>query len=110
LLNDNMNTSDSTPLLDVDGIMGPKTQAAIEAFQKNIVGMGQPDNRVDPSGPTFKALLQIGCPQPEENFPYSENTFAVIGQLADTIKSFSKQFDVPPIAVAGSIADEYNTM
>src|SRR5512135_15761 len=77
LLNDNMSKPDSAPLLDVDGIMGPKTQAAIEAFQKDVVGMGRPDSRVDPDGPTFKELVKIGCPQPDENYPYSENTFTV---------------------------------
>lgn len=44
----------------------------------------------------------------EPNYPYDEKTFALISSLADQIKSFSAKYDVPPIAVAGSIADEYN--
>jgi len=43
--------------LRVDGQMGPKTLAAIEAFQRVIVGMKEPDARVDPGGATLKALV-----------------------------------------------------
>jgi hypothetical protein len=43
--------------LRVDGQIGPKTLDAIEAFQRLVVGMDQPDARVDPSGKTLKALV-----------------------------------------------------
>jgi hypothetical protein len=53
---------------------------------------------------------EVFCKEtPTENYPYSDDTFVVIAGLADTIKDFSRRYDVPPIAVAGSIADEYNT-
>ncbi|MCA9183005.1 MAG: peptidoglycan-binding protein, partial [Planctomycetales bacterium] len=39
-----------------DGLVGPKTIAAIEEFQKRVVRMSMPDGRVDPGGATFRAL------------------------------------------------------
>ena len=42
------------------------------------------------------------------NYPYDDRTFALISALADQIKTYSAKLGVPPIAVAGSIADEYN--
>ena len=42
--------------LGEDGVIGPKTIAAIEEFQRRVVGMSQPDGRVDPGGATLKAL------------------------------------------------------
>jgi len=110
LLNDNIRKFGPLTDLKVDGLAGPHTVAAIEAFQRRLVGMSQPDGRVDPHGPTLKALLRCGCDSPQENFPYSDDTFAVIGRLAEPIKAYSRRFGIPPIAVAGSIADEYNTM
>ena len=68
LLNDNMRKLTPLPLLKVDGIVGTRTLGAIEAFQKRVVGMAQPDVRVDRHGPTFKALLGCGCDPPQENF------------------------------------------
>jgi peptidoglycan hydrolase-like protein with peptidoglycan-binding domain len=110
LLNDNLRKLAPLNELNVDGISGPNTLAAITAFQGRVVGMPQPDGRVDPHGPTLKALLRCGCDNPIENFPYTDDTFSLIGRLADMIKVYSKLMGVPPIAVAGSIADEYNTM
>ena len=43
------------PLL-VDGVIGPVTIAAIEAFQGRHVGMALPDGRVDPGGRTLSLL------------------------------------------------------
>ena len=53
-----------------------------------------------------------GCPKRKkiENFPYTENTFNKIKEIAPIIKYFASKYSVPPIAVAGSIADEYNIM
>jgi peptidoglycan hydrolase-like protein with peptidoglycan-binding domain len=42
------------PLLKVDGIVGPKTLAAIRAFQRRRLGSA--DGRVDPGGRTLRAL------------------------------------------------------
>ncbi|MGO9596701.1 MAG: peptidoglycan-binding domain-containing protein [Isosphaeraceae bacterium] len=42
------------PLLDVDGIAGPLTKSAIARFQQPHIGFA--DSRVDPDGPTLRAL------------------------------------------------------
>ena len=44
--------------LRVDGQVGPKTLAAIEAFQSRVLGMAPPDGRVDPGAKTIKALTK----------------------------------------------------
>ena len=46
-------------LLAEDGMIGPKTQAAIDKFQKKV--LRQPDGRIDPHGPTIKALTTFIC-------------------------------------------------
>src|SRR5262245_62909263 len=95
LLNDNMRKLVPLPLLKVDGLIGPCTLGAIEAFQKTVVRMAQPDVRVDPNGPTFKALLGCGCDQPQENLPYRDDTFTVIQRIAELVKTYSTKFGVP---------------
>jgi peptidoglycan hydrolase-like protein with peptidoglycan-binding domain len=55
--------------LTVDGIVGPKTIAAIEAFQKRVLSMSPPDGRVDPDGRTLIALsTNGGVPLPMPSF------------------------------------------
>src|SRR5205085_5036202 len=92
LLNDNLRKLVPLPLLKVDGFIGPRTLGAIEAFQKTVVGMAQPDIRVDPRGPTFKALLGCGCDEPQENYPYRDDTFTVIKRIAELVKTYSTKF------------------
>ena len=46
-------------LLAEDGLIGPKTQAAIDKFQTKV--LRQPDGRIDPHGPTIKALTKFIC-------------------------------------------------
>jgi hypothetical protein len=43
------------------------------------------------------------------NVTYLADTFALVQKLATEIKLRSQKVGVPPVAVAGSIADEYNT-
>jgi hypothetical protein len=45
-----------------------------------------------------------------ENFPYLPETFVQIRYLSRLILRVSGRLEVPPIAVAGSIADEYNAI
>jgi hypothetical protein len=52
-----------TPALGVDGKIGPKTIAAIEAFQKKVLLMSRPDGRVDPGGKTLAALSEDSSPK-----------------------------------------------
>ena len=47
--------SPQRPLV-VDGVMSPRTIAAIEAFQRRVVRMHRPDGRVEPGRQTFTAL------------------------------------------------------
>lgn len=49
--------------LAVDGLVGPKTVTAIEAFQRRLGGFA--DGRVDPGGQTLRAL-QARDPYPEQ--------------------------------------------
>ncbi|MBM3227025.1 MAG: hypothetical protein FJZ47_24935, partial [Candidatus Tectomicrobia bacterium] len=44
--------------LGEDGGIGPKTLEAIEAFQRQIVGMATPDRRIDPGGRTLARLRE----------------------------------------------------
>ena len=43
-------------LLVLDGQCGPKTEAAIEAMERFALHTSKPDGRLDPDGPTLKAL------------------------------------------------------
>jgi len=52
----NKQTRPPMQLLQVDGMAGPKTIAAIEAFQRNTLSLLHPDGRVDPNGRTLIAL------------------------------------------------------
>ena len=61
LINNNLKKLPSLRPLDVDGDIGPLTIAAIEEFQRRVVGMAKPDGRVDPKGQTL-ALLNLGAP------------------------------------------------
>jgi peptidoglycan hydrolase-like protein with peptidoglycan-binding domain len=59
LLNRQSLTGISVPL-KVDGIIGDKTIGRVEAFQKQVVKLTQPDGRVDPNGRTLTALNKRG--------------------------------------------------
>lgn len=48
--------------LDVDGICGPKTNAAIVSYQNKNLGWN--DGRVDPNGPTIKSLMKFVVDSP----------------------------------------------
>jgi hypothetical protein len=49
--------SPQRPLV-VDGVMSPRTIAAIEAFQRRVVNMHRPEGRIDPSDCTMAALAR----------------------------------------------------
>lgn len=52
----NNRTGSGANSLSVDGICGKKTINSIRRFQYKVVGMKNPDGRVDPGGKTFRAL------------------------------------------------------
>ncbi|NBC33992.1 MAG: hypothetical protein GVY13_15060 [Alphaproteobacteria bacterium] len=62
LLNANIQKIQPRNRLTVNGQCGASTIAAIEAFQRQVVGMNSPDGRVDPNGGTLKKLNE-GAPQ-----------------------------------------------
>ena len=49
------------------------------------------------------------CSDPQWGRPYSERTFNMVFSLRHDFAEFSKRLDVPIIAIAGSVADEYDT-
>lgn len=73
------------PELAVDGIVGPRTIAAIKRFQARKVGFA--DGRVDPGGKTLAAL---GAFDPYPNQPMSPTSIAKI--------------PIPPAPFGGSAA------
>lgn len=46
------------PPLVVDGVMSPRTIAAIEAFQRRVLHIHRPDGRIQPGDPTMVALTR----------------------------------------------------
>ena len=67
LLNDALKSTPGFRPLAVDGIAGPKTNAAIEMFQKKALGWS--DGRVDPGGKTITSLNQKMSPAPSTPTP-----------------------------------------
>src|SRR2546428_5715085 len=58
LLNLNLDKMPKGHPLSEDGTAGPSTIAAIEEFQRRILGIKKPDGRVDPNGPALTKLRQ----------------------------------------------------
>jgi len=56
-------------------------------------------------------ILFVGCmcEKPKENYPFQQPVFDWLKSISGLIIKFSNRFSVPPIAVAGALADEYNT-
>lgn len=57
----------------------------------------------------MRTALMAYCTMSHENFPYKAGTFNMISKIASLIKIYAGRYNVPPIALAGAIADEYNT-
>ncbi len=57
-----------SPTLAEDGLIGPKTQAAITKYQKSALGWS--DGRIDVAGPTIRALTQYIVDSP--TVPYGK--------------------------------------
>lgn len=69
LLNDSMKMTPGFRPLTVDGITGPKTIAAIDSYQRNVLRWGRTDGRVDPGGQTLQALNGSGFGGPSVGQP-----------------------------------------
>lgn len=69
MLNDWLGRQGKT-LLKVDGLVGPKTSAAILSFQKANGTVA--DGRVDPAGPTIRKLISLHLANLAGGLLYSE--------------------------------------
>ncbi|MBN1960449.1 MAG: DUF4150 domain-containing protein [Deltaproteobacteria bacterium] len=61
-----------------------------------------------PSGDPY-AYLTVKNEALKDNYPYKDSTFKKIEEMRADILEYSKKYNVPPVAVAGGIADEYNS-
>lgn len=57
--------------LKVDGKCGPQTISCIKEFQSHIVGLANPDGRIDSNGRTIKALENYASPQKQQVYEFS---------------------------------------
>lgn len=73
-----------------DGLVGPKTIAAIEEFQKRVVRMSMPDGRVDPGGATFRALSNTSTSPVAPSSPAGSTTVV----YKDTLSSNERIVDL----------------
>lgn len=56
LINQNIHLLVPLRPLQINGVIGPITIAAIEEFQRRVVHMQRPDGRIDPQGQTLRKL------------------------------------------------------
>jgi peptidoglycan hydrolase-like protein with peptidoglycan-binding domain len=90
LLNDYI--GDATRLLKVDGIVGPKTIGAINAFQTEVTKIV--DGRIDPGGPAIKKLAEL----------HLKNAMGGINRQASSLVSLSVPQTLP---LTHALLDEY---
>jgi hypothetical protein len=106
-LSDHGATVEITP---VTGTPPRKRQKLLEEAA-NMAAEGLVVSAVD-LGDAMRLSLVLPAPDPgipSENFPYRAETFEKIGAMRAEILKYSRIFNVPPVAVFGSIADEFNT-
>src|SRR5258707_13885775 len=63
------------PALDEDGRIGDNTNAAIVRYQQMVLGIANPDGRIDVGGGTWKALAAgsgVAAPPPPPAAPGSD--------------------------------------
>src|SRR5215470_4381935 len=81
------------PLLAVDGLIGPKTTAAIQRFQKAQFGWA--DGRVDPGGPTIARLRTFAKPRGGADFDKGEAATAQSNPLLEALRLTTMVMSVP---------------
>jgi putative chitinase len=57
-----LNFNDAAPPVAVDGATGYNTIRAIEAFERQTMGMADPSGRIDPATATLAAACPPGSP------------------------------------------------
>jgi len=90
LLNQNIQKLSPIPILRTDGIVGPNTIIAIEAFQRRVVGINPPDGIVDPGGKTFAKLT--GSDKPTGNTQQTSLRFPLKSRPALSYKTDIRRF------------------
>ncbi len=83
--------------LDEDGAVGPSTLAAIESFQRKVVGMANPDRCVDPGGTTLAKLgadLEQGFNQAKLKGTMIASTDADISKYAAALAAQMNQREI----------------
>lgn len=85
-----------------DGLFGPKTKAAILAFQTQGLRLNRPDGIVDPGGTTFLTLSKLR-PMPHGAPPYVESFLRMALPVARTVKA---RWGVPIAVVLAQAAQE----
>ena len=86
--------------LVVDGSCGPKTIAAITAFQKQVVKLAKPDGRIDVGGTTWKALTaSTATPAPAAPKPTPAPTPAPAAKISASVGQGGKNIKADVITV-----------
>ena len=73
------------PLLEPDGRSGPKTIAAIQAFQLHHFGWSGADGRVDPAGPTLAKLNEFDGSAPPVTRRVATLSMRRVGQTGNFV-------------------------
>lgn len=114
LLNSQQGTNYSRTAIAVDGKVGPQTIDAIKHYQSTVVGLSNPDGRVDRNGRTITALLQhaspgegtppVPAPQPAPSAPGGD--FRITFRHGGVVPA-SAQYE-SQVMVAGPISDMFS--
>ena len=98
--------------LSVDGREGPETKAAIVEFQTRVLKMTKPDGRVDPEGPTFRALASAKAAAPSPTpvtvtFHHrGKQPMGVVGLPGAPSKTTSARYE-SLVSVSGSVSGNF---
>jgi murein DD-endopeptidase MepM/ murein hydrolase activator NlpD len=98
LLNDNMLQLSGIDFLEMDGKNGSKTEAAIIAYQKQVMHFREPDGNVGPKGKTIKSLISTAMRDPFagdfkcEDIATSSNLFPLFSPPEKDYKTGMRKF------------------
>jgi peptidoglycan hydrolase-like protein with peptidoglycan-binding domain len=90
------------PPVQVTGMMTPETITAIKLFQQKVVGMRNPDGRVDPSGGTLRKLNEPpGAPAPKGKSRVSGKTAGVKADIIAYLEAVAEHYGKDIQVVSG---------
>ncbi|GGX36532.1 peptidoglycan-binding domain-containing protein [Streptomyces lomondensis] len=96
ILNDWRGQNDVSPLLDVDGLVGPKTIGAITLFQQRVTRIV--DGRFDPRGPGISAL---------ESFHFESLTSRAIATPSMEQHALEQEEEAPLLEILAESGQDY---